>query len=181
MHFSFHVARTEIVEKTDMEVQIRFLVEQEVVSGQKVGWKRRQDKKAVLKRSWDNDAPGRIVHRRKLAVGSVLAGNFPARALVPPIHGLFAASARWPLHNHLLWLANEFTDRVNFTKRVFSVCRWVNTLYTVPTVTFTCVLCLQAGFAIQYIYESQFSLKGVASLLLLYTTHLHGPRARATN
>lgn len=66
-----------------------------------------------------------------------------ARALVPPIHGLFAASARWPLHHHLLWLANEFTDRVNFTKRVFSVCRRVGTLYTVPTVTFTCALCLQ--------------------------------------
>lgn len=84
MHFYFHVARTELVEKTDMEVQIRFLVEQEVVSGQKVGWKRRQDKKAVLKRSWDNDAPGRIVHRRKLAVGSVLVGNFRARARASP-------------------------------------------------------------------------------------------------
>lgn len=80
MHSYFRVARTELVEKTDMEVQIHFLVEPEVVSGQKVDWKRRQDKKTVLKRSWDNDAPGRIVHRRKLAVGSVLAGNFPARA-----------------------------------------------------------------------------------------------------
>lgn len=178
MHFYFRVPRTELVEKTDMEVQIRFLVEQEVVLGQKVDWKRRQDKKTVLKRSWDNDAPGRIVHRRKLAVGSVLAGNFPARALVPPIHGLFAASARWPLHHHLLWLANEFTDRVNFTKRVFSVVRRVNTLYTV---TFTCALCLQVCFAIQYIYESQLSLKGEASLLSLYTSQLHGPRAHETN
>lgn len=181
MHFYFRLARMELVEKTDMEVQIRFLVEPEVVSGQKVDWKRRQDKKAVLKRSWDNDAPGRIVHRRKLAVGSVLAGNFPARALVPPIHGLFAASARWPLHHNLLWLANEFTDRVNFTKCVFSVSRRVNTLFTVQTVTFTCALCLQVCFAIQYIYESQFYLQVEASLLSLYTAQLHGPRAREKN